>query len=115
MARIARAVGPGLPHHVTQRGNRRQETFFSDDDYRAYIEIMGESCARRNVDVWAYCMMPNHIHLIVVPFSENGLRRAVGEAHRRYTRLVNFREGWRGHLWQGRFGSFVVDETHLVR
>jgi putative transposase len=58
--------------------------------------------------------MPNHMHLIAVPQSEEGLRRAIGEAHRRYTRQINFREGWRGHLWQGRFASFPMDETYLL-
>ena len=58
--------------------------------------------------------MPNHVHLLAVPTSESGLREAIGEAHRRYTRRVNFREGWRGHLWQGRFASFVMDEPYLL-
>jgi putative transposase len=114
MARIARIVFPGLPHHITQRGNRRQETFFSDDDYQAYIDLMSEWCSRFNVTVWAYCLMPNHVHLIAVPELEDGLRRAIGEAHRRYTRRVNLREGWRGHLWQGRFASNVMDEKYTL-
>ncbi len=114
MARLARVVVPGYPHHVTQRGNRRQQTFFNDDDYRAYCELMADWCARCGVAVWAYCLMPNHVHLIVVPRSADGLRRAVGEAHRRYTRRVNFRQGWRGHLWQGRFASFVMDELYTL-
>jgi putative transposase len=114
MARIARVIGSGLPHHVTQRGNRRQPTFFGDDDYGAYIGMMAEWCPRCGVEVWAYCLMPNHVHLVAVPKSEDGLRRALGEAHRRYTRLINFREGWRGHLWQGRFSSFVMDERYLL-
>jgi putative transposase len=58
--------------------------------------------------------MPNHTHLIAVPSSENGLRRAIGEAHRRYTRRINFREKWRGYLWQGRFASFAMDEPYLL-
>jgi putative transposase len=103
-----------MPHHLTQRGNRRQETFFQDDDYRAYLELMAASCNKHDVEVWAYCLMPNHVHLIAVPHSEDGLRLAIGEAHRRYTRRVNFREGWKGHLWQGRFASFVLDEKHLL-
>ncbi len=103
-----------MPHHVTQRGNRRQEVFFGPDDYRAYLSLMKEWCVRHGVRVWAYCLMPNHVHLIVVPPSEDALCRAVGEAYRRYTRRVNFREGWRGHLWQGRFGSFVMDEPYLL-
>ena len=114
MARLARVVAPGLPHHVTQRGNRRQEVFFSDADCAAYKALLAEHCAAAGVAVWAYCLMPNHVHLILVPPDEDGLRAALGEAHRRYTRRVNFREGWRGYLWQGRFASFAMDERHLL-
>ena len=114
MARLARVVIPGVPHHLTQRGNRRQKVFFGEDDYQAYLELLREWCGERGVEVWAYCLMPNHVHLILVPESEDGLRRAIGEAHRRYTRRVNFRENWRGHLWQGRFASFPMDEAHLM-
>ena len=114
MARIARVVAPGFPHHITQRGNRRQDTFFNDGDYQAYIDLVSEWCSLCKVDLWAYCLMPNHIHLIAVPESEDGLRRAIGESHRRYTIRINCREGWKGHLWQGRFASYVMDETYLV-
>ena len=114
MARLARVVAPGVPHHVTQRGNRRLETFFSDDDYRAYRALLAEHCAAAGVACWAYCLMPNHVHLILVPPDEDGLRRALGEAHRRYTRRINQREDWRGHLWQERFHSFPMDETWLL-
>jgi len=113
MARLARVVVPGYPHHVIQRGNRRQPTFFCDGDYEIYLDLMAQWCGAWDVEVWAYCLMPNHVHLIVVPESEEGLCRAIGEAHRRYTRHVNFREGWRGHLWQGRFASFVMEEVYL--
>jgi putative transposase len=78
------------------------------------MSLMKEWCGHHNVDVWAYCLMPNHVHLIVVPDSEDGLRRAIGEAHRRYTRHINFRKKWRGHLWQGRFASYIMDEYHLL-
>jgi len=114
MARIARVVAPGCPHHITQRGNRRQQVFFGDDDYLAYLEMLAEWCGKCKVDIWAWCLMPNHVHLIAVPQNSEGLARAIGEAHRRYTRLVNFREGWRGHLWQERFASFPLDEVHLL-
>ena len=114
MARLARAVVAGFPHHLTQRGNRRQQTFFSDGDYLAYGGLMAQWCRQCGIEVWAYCLMPNHAHLIVVPISEDGLRRGIGEAHRRYSRAVNFRQGWRGHLWQGRFASCVMDEPHLM-
>ena len=113
MPRLARVVIPGEPHHVTQRGNRRQETFFSDEDYEAYLDLMAEWCEREGVAVWAYCLMPNHVHLVAVPSSEDALRRGIAEAHRRYSRRINFREGWRGHLWQGRFASFPMDDAHL--
>jgi REP element-mobilizing transposase RayT len=98
MARIARVVVPGFPHHVTQRGNRRQQTFFCDVDYLAYIDLMAEWCRAYNVAIWPWCLMPNHVHLIAVPANAEGLARAIGEAHRRYTRRINFREQWRGHL-----------------
>lgn len=114
MARLARLVIPGLPHHITQRGNRRQQTFFNDGDYEAYLELMAEWCREEGVEIWSYCLMPNHVHLIAVPKTEDGLRRAVGEAHRRYTRRINFREKWRGYLWQGRFASFIMDEPYLL-
>ena len=114
MARIARVVAPGYPHHVIQRGNRRQLTFLKDDDYQYYLLLLAEWCKRRKVDIWSYCLMPNHVHLIAVPESSDGLRSAIGEAHRRYTLSINSREGWRGHLWQERFRSFVMDEPHLL-
>ena len=114
MARLARLVVPGLPHHITQRGNRRQQTFFNDGDYAAYVELMGDWCREQGVEIWGYCLMPNHVLLIAVPKTEDGLRRAIGEAHRRYTRRINFREKWRGYLWQGRFASFVMDEPYLL-
>jgi len=92
MARIARVVIPGYPHHITQRGNRRQETFFCKEDYALYKERMTRWCKRYGGEIWAYCLMPNHVHLLAVPRSEDGLARATGQAHRRYTRMVNFRE-----------------------
>ncbi len=113
MARIARVVAAGVPHHVTQRGNRRQKVFFGDEDYAAYRELLAESCRAAGVAVWAYCLMPNHVHLILVPPDPDGLRAALGEAHRRYTRMINVRKGWRGYLWQGRFASFPMDDDYL--
>ncbi len=114
MARIARIVVPGIPHHITQRGNRRQETFFNTGDYREYISLMAEACNLHGLEIWAYCLMSNHIHLIAVPEKTESLRQAIGEAHRRYTRSINFRQKWRGHLWQERFASFPMDENYLL-
>lgn len=114
MARIPRVVVPDAPHHVLQRGSRRARVFFSPDDYRAYLELLSEQTIRHDVRVWAYCLMPNHVHLILVPSDTNGLSRSVAETHRRYALRVNSREGWCGHLWQERFRSFAMDEGHLL-
>ncbi len=114
MARIARIVSPGMPHHITQRGNRSMPTFLEDGDYAVYLDLMKTWCARHEVEIWAYCLMPNHVHLIAVPETLDGLARGIGEAHRRYTLHINQREGWRGYLWQGRFGSFVMDEDYFL-
>jgi putative transposase len=115
MPRLARVVVPGLPHHVTQRGNRRQRTFFSAADFALYKRLLREWSEHWKVEVWAYCLMPNHLHLIVRPPSQEALTRTLAETHRRYSRYVNWRENWRGFLWQGRFGSFPMDEIHLHR
>lgn len=114
MARIARIVAPGYPHHITQRGARRQKTFFNDGDYRLYLHLLKEWCVRFSVNIWTYCLMPNHVHLVAVPEYPSGLRNAIGETHRRYTRYINRREGWKGHLWQERFCSYVMDTNYLL-
>ncbi|MDZ4306528.1 transposase [Allopontixanthobacter sp.] len=114
MARLARIVVPDVPHHVTQRGNRRLPVFFSDDDRREYLRLVAEATRASGTRCLAWCLMDNHVHLILVPQVEDGLRATLGEAHRRYTRMVNFREGWRGHLFQGRFASYPMDEDHLM-
>lgn len=114
MARFARVVVPGLPHHVTQRGNRREPIFFEDGDQEVYRDLLAEQLVRRGVEAWAYCLMPNHVHLILTPRDEAGLGLAVGEAHRRYTNFVNARGRWTGHLFQSRFASVAMDEAHLI-
>lgn len=109
MARLPRLVLPGYPYHVTQRGNRRQQTFFEDGDYALYRDLLAEAAGRAGTQVWCYCLMPNHVHLIVVPSAEDGLRRTFADAHRRYAGFINACHRWTGHLWQGRFGAkFVV-------
>jgi putative transposase len=114
MARLARIVVPDVAHHVTQRGNRRQRVFFTDDDYQAYKELVADACAHEGVRCAAWCLMPNHVHLILIPPSPESLRAALGEAHRRYSRRINFAHGWTGYLWQGRFASYPMDEAHLL-
>ena len=113
MARLARAIFPGLPHHVTQRGNRRAQTFFGDEDYRLYRDLLREHCTAANVEVWAWVLMPNHVHLILVPSDADGIRRALSRVHRMYAGYVNSRLKRTGHFWQGRFGCAAMDEKHL--
>lgn len=114
MARLPRLVIPGLPHHVTQRGNGRAQTFFSDADYAFYRDLLAASCLAAKVEIWAWVLMPNHVHLILVPSDENGLRRALAPLHRRYAGRVHARLERTGHFWQGRFGAVALDEEHLM-
>jgi len=114
LARLARIVIPGMPYHVTQRGNRRATTFFEEEDFALYRDLLAEAARSARASVWAYCLMPNHVHLIVVPSDPDGLRRTFANAHRRYTGYINGRHRWTGHLWQGRFGAVAMDEEHLV-
>ena len=114
MARLARVVLPDLPHHVTQRGNRREPVFFADEDYRAYLELISAAARRSRTQIWAYCLMPNHVHFVMTPSDPDGLRNTFAEAHRRYTGRIHARLRCTGHLWQGRFSSTAMDERHLI-
>ena len=114
MARLPRVVIPGIPHHVTQRGNGRARTFFEDGDYELYLDLLAEAAQRAHTGVWCYCLMPNHVHVVLTPTDEDGLRRTFGELHRRYTGYINARRRTTGHLWQGRFSSVAMDEAHFV-
>jgi putative transposase len=114
MARLARIAVPSLPHHVTQRGNRREAIFFEDGDHEIYLDLLAEQALKAGVAVWAYCLMPNHVHLILKPARAGDLGRAVGETHRRYTNFINARGRWTGHLFQSRFASVVLDDTRLI-
>ena len=80
MARIARIIAPGCPHHVTARGNRREPIFFEEGDQELYLDILAEQMAKARVEVWSYCLMPNHVHLILTPQDEAGMGRAMGAA-----------------------------------
>lgn len=113
MPRRARIVMPGVPHHVTQRGNRRMQTFFELKDYEKYLQILNQSSDDFGTKVLAYCLMPNHIHVIAIPSREESLRKTFSDIHERYTKYINFKKGWQGCLWQGRFFSTPLDSEHL--
>jgi len=112
MPRIARIVVPGLPHHITQRGNNRQPVFFKPDDHAAYLDFLRDEADRHGLQLLAYCLMPNHVHLVAVPPSDQALARAVGRTHWLYTRYANSRHRRSGHLWQNRFYSCPLDQPH---
>ncbi len=114
MARIARVVVPDIPHHVVQRGVRRMHVFFSDADREEYLSLLSAEAKRRGLEFLAWCLMSNHVHLVVVPHHERSLAASLGEAHRKYTSKINMREGCRGHLWQERFHSYPLDDSHLM-
>ena len=114
MARLARVVVPGHPHHVTHRGNGRARTFFGEPDYALYRDLLAENCRTADVEVWAWCLMPNHVHLILVPSDPDGLRRALARVHRAYAGIIQARRKRSGHFWQGRFGAVAMDEQHLA-
>jgi len=113
MPRIARVVIPGFPHHVTQRGNNRQRVFFEDGDRELYLALLQRQSARFGLDVMAYCLMDNHVHLVATPRRADSLAKALGRAHFLYTLAVNRRTARSGHLWQNRFFSCSLDEEHL--
>ncbi|OGQ58255.1 MAG: hypothetical protein A3J24_00670 [Deltaproteobacteria bacterium RIFCSPLOWO2_02_FULL_53_8] len=113
MPRLPRTVFAGFPHHVTQRGNRREDIFFADEDREAYLSWLKEYSDKQQVEVLAYCLMTNHIHLIAVPATDEGLHRMLKPLHMRYAQSINRAHGWKGHLWQGRFFSAPLDEAYL--
>jgi putative transposase len=114
MARLARVVVPGLPHHVTQRGNGRSRTFFEEADCALYRDLLREHCGGAGVEIWAWVLMPNHVHLVLNPCDPDGLRNALSKVHRRYAGRIHARQKRTGHFWQGRFGAVAMDEAHLA-
>jgi len=113
MARIARVVVTDCPNHVTQRGNRGAAVFLTPQDRRFYLKWLRFYSKRYGLAVWAYCLMTNHVHLIVVGTKPDSLAKAIGRTHLRYANWVNARNGWKGHLWTNRFFSTPMDEIHL--
>ncbi len=114
MARLDRAVLPGVANHVTQRGNRRLPVFFYDEGSRLHLQRLCNGLKRADVACLAWCLVDNQVHLIPVPQTDDGLRETLEEAHRRDTRHVNFRNGWLGHLFQARFANYPMADAPLL-
>ena len=114
MPRIARAVIPGVPHHVTQRGDRREEVFLDDADRSRYLELLKQYAVPHGLAVLAYCLMPNHVHLVVVPRDEGSLVATLKPVHLRYAQHLNRRHRMAGRRWQGRYYSCPMDDAHTM-
>jgi putative transposase len=114
MPRKARLVVPGYPHHITQRGVRGLATFSDEADYRLYLKLFRDQIAESGLAVGAYCLMPNHVHVVAIPDKTNSLAGHFRKLHSTYAKQFNSRHGWKGHVWQERFYSVVMDEKHAL-
>lgn len=113
MSRVARIIVPGFPHHVTQRGNGHADIFADDDDRQFYLATLRRYADKHGVDIWAYCLMTNHVHFIAVPADAQALSKLFHDTHSIYSLRFNQRTASSGHVFQGRFHSSVLDEDHL--
>jgi len=113
MPRIGRVVAVNFPHHVTQRGNYQQRVFATEGDYRQYLSWLEEYSRKARLEIWAYCLMPNHVHLVVLRREHDSMAKTFIILHTRYSKYFNQKQQHKGHLWQSRFYSCVLDERHL--
>jgi putative transposase len=113
MPRAARTVFANIPHHVTQRGNRGEAVFFDDEDRVLYLKWLGEYAAKFDVEIAAYCLMTNHVHLILIPSTEDGLQNLLKPLHMRYAQRLNRARQQQGHVWQGRYFSSALDHDYF--
>lgn len=114
MPRIARVVVSEYPHHIIQRGNYRQNVFLDESDKRQYLSLIAEYSQKYHLKILAYCLMDNHVHFIGIPKNGNSMAKTFSVAHTLYSQYFNKKMKVSGHLWQGRFYSCVLDESHLI-
>lgn len=115
MPRIARGLVDGFVYHVLNRGNGGQKVFHKDQDYEAFIDLMKKAKARYAIKIFAYCLMPNHFHMVVVPIQAEELNKGMQWLMTSHVRRYHRRYGTSGHIWQGRFKSFIIQEdNHLL-
>jgi putative transposase len=114
MPRIARIIAPGYPHHITQRGNNRATVFFDDEDRQTYLKLLTGYAHKHSLQIWAYCLMDNHIHLLAVPETETALARGIGLTNQVYTQYLNHKRTQSGRVWQNRFFSCVVENEQYL-
>ena len=113
MARLARVVIPGLPHHVTQRGNARRYILDAEADREVYLDLLNGNLEQHSVSLIGYCLMSNHVHLVIVPRKVDGMATALKLTHGRYAGYWNAKHRSSGHVWQGRYYSCPLDRPHL--
>ncbi len=113
MPRKSRTIAVGYPHHVTQRGNDRRVVFIEEEDYTQYQRWLSRYARKYGLDIWAYCLMPNHVHAVVVPQTREALAQTFNLVHMQYAQYINDKTRSTGHVWQGRYFSCVLDERHL--
>ena len=113
MPRLARTVFAGIPHHITQRGNRREDVFYAEEDYHIYLDWLRLYARKHQLEILAYCLMTNHVHLVAVPRNVNSLQQTLKPLHMRYAQRINRMRNWIGHFWQGRYFSSPLDEHHM--
>lgn len=114
MPRIARIIAAGYPHHITQRGNNRTTVFFDDEDRQTYLNLLLNYTRKYHVVIWAYCLMDNHVHLLAVPETDNGLARGIGLTNMLYTQYLNRKLNQSGRIWQNRFFSCIVESNQYL-
>ena len=112
MPRRPRIIVPGLPHHITQRGNRQSDVFQSDADCRVFLDLLIRHSTKSDLRIWGYCLMPNHFHIVAVPGTEVVIARVIGRVEADYARYFNVQNGYSGHLWQPRYFSIPMSPVH---
>ena len=114
MPRLARIVIPGIPHHISQRGNNKENIFFTHDDRDSYLMFLKRYSLKNDLDILGYCLMTNHVHIIAVPGNKSSMAKAIGHAHMSYAQKINYLHGRCGHLWHERFKSCPFDESYSI-
>ncbi len=114
MPRIARIIATGYPHHITQRGNNRATVFFDDEDRQTYLRLLKSYSEKHHLQIWAYCLMSNHLHLLAVPETETSLARGIGLTNQVYTQYLNRKLHQSGRIWQNRFFSCIVENDQYL-
>jgi len=113
MPRPLRIIVPDVPYHITQKGNREQNVFFTHEDRKRYLKWLSSYSELYEFDIIAYCLMSNHVHMVGIPRKSNSIARTIQILHTRHTQTINREKDWKGHLWHSRYFSTPLDDKHL--